>query len=78
VTKGSAVITSTAPGAFAARGVRDVVAGTGLTKGTVVLDKASNDQLTLSSPWTGVSGTAQLVIHHDLRNYAVHFSLTVK
>lgn len=78
VTNGSAVVTSATSGAFARRAPRDVVThADGLATDNIIQAIASTSQLTLSAPWTGATGTAELAIHHDLRNYAVHFSMPV-
>jgi hypothetical protein len=74
-------VTSTHPGEFAARDGRDVVSGAQAPGGLVVLAKDTGDQLTLSAPWPGAAGqpaTVGLTFHHDLRNYAVHFSMPVQ
>jgi hypothetical protein len=65
-----------ATGAFARRTGRDVVTGTGLAAGTIVVSMMA-DTMTLSAPWTGASGMAELSFHHDLHNYCVHFSMAV-
>ena len=77
MTMGSAVVTSASAGAFVRRAGWDAVSGSGFAKGTVVLSHDSDDQLTLSAPWTGASGAAMLSMHHDEHNYRVHFAMTV-
>jgi hypothetical protein len=80
VEHGSPVVRAapTANGApFAARTRRDVVVAPGLPAGTVVLEKTSEDELTLSSPWAGPSGTSSLSFYYDQRNFAVAFALDV-
>jgi hypothetical protein len=77
VTQGSSVITSTEAGAFRRRTGYDLVTEAGEPTGLVVATRDSDDQLTLSGPWTGASGTRSLAFHYDLYNYAVHFSLPV-
>jgi hypothetical protein len=37
----------------------------------------ADGQITLSQPWPGASGAADLAMHHDQHNYAVHFELPV-
>jgi hypothetical protein len=75
VTAGSAVITSTAPGGFVRRAGRDIVTGADVAADTVVVSHDSDDQLTLSSPWAGASGTVMLSFRHDMHNYCVHFAM---
>jgi hypothetical protein len=58
------------------RAVGDLVTGTGVAADTIIRSFAT-DGLTLSAPWTGANGAASLSFHHDLRNYAVHFSMPV-
>jgi hypothetical protein len=78
VTAGSAVITSTSPGAFVRRAGRDIVTGAGVAADTIVVSHDTDDQLTLSSPWAGASGTAMLSFRHDAYNYCVHFAMDVQ
>jgi hypothetical protein len=80
VEHGSNVVTAATAGpeaAFGSRTLRDVVQGQGLAAGTVVTGKQSDRALTLSSPWTGPSGTSSLSFRYDQRNYAVAFQLDV-
>lgn len=77
VTQGSGVITSVAPNAFVGRIGRDDVDSDSLPNGTVVLRKSSNQQMTLSTEWTGSSGAVDLTFHHDQHNYCVQFELPV-
>ncbi len=77
VTQGSPVVTSVAPNGFARRAGRDDVTGASLAAETVIAQKTSDAQVTLSQPWSGPSGTADLSMHHDQHNYAVHFELPV-
>lgn len=74
-TNGSATITKA--GAFANRGLRDVVTASGLPKNVRIAAKPSNDSITLSTPWPGATGPATIKIHHDLHNYGVQFFLAV-
>jgi hypothetical protein len=75
VTQGSAVVTSTSSGEFVHRAGWDLVSGMGLPTGAIVVSHDSDDQLTLSVPWAGASGTASLSYHHDERNFCAHFSM---
>jgi hypothetical protein len=43
----------------------------------VVKSKDSGQQLTLSTPWPGATGTGFLTFHHDQHNYCVQFELEV-
>jgi hypothetical protein len=58
------------------RAAGDVVKGPGLPADTVIRN-FTTDGFVLSSPWPGATGTASLSCHHDLHNYAVHFSMPV-
>jgi hypothetical protein len=78
VTAGSARVTSKTAGAFHARGPRDLASAAGLTAGTMIAAQASDSDLTLSQPWTGASGSADILFHTDQRNYCVAFELAVK
>ncbi len=74
VTQGSANIT----GLFNYRAVWDRVAPGELPKETVVLAvDSTNSVITLSNPWPGPTGAAQLTFWHEERNYCVDFQLTV-
>jgi hypothetical protein len=75
VTNGSPQIKGSA-NAFFRRAGRDVVTATGLPADTIVT-AINADTLTLSAPWSGPTGTADLAFHHDLHNYCVHFSMPV-
>jgi hypothetical protein len=75
VTHGSPVVTSTSSGEFEYRAGWDLVSGAGLPTDAIVVSHDSDDQLTLSTPWPGASGTASLSYHHDERNFCVHFSM---
>ncbi len=77
VTNGSRIVTSVASGAFAGRTGHDVVQGCDVPEDTVVKNKDNAQQLTLSTPWPGATGTAFLTFHHDQRNYCVQFELQV-
>ncbi len=76
VQMGSTSVIAATPGGLAARSRTDVVTGSSLAKGAVVMADAG-DTLTLSQPWTGPSGVVMLGFHADQRNYAVQFSLPV-
>jgi hypothetical protein len=77
VTSGAAQIQSMVAGAFHARGERDLAGGAGLSGETIVLTKASDSAMTLSKPWSGPSGTADIAFHNDQRNYCVSFEMAV-
>lgn len=77
VTNGSTTITSVGPNGFITRAGRDVVDSDTLPDGTIVKRKNSNTQMTLSNPWPGPSGTADLTFHHDQHNYCVQFETPV-
>jgi len=78
VTTGSPVITSVVTNGFIGRIGRDDVDSNVLPAGTVVLRKNSNQQMTLSTPWPGPTGTADLTFHHDQHNYCVQFEMSVE
>ncbi len=78
VTTGSPVITSVVTNGFIGRIGRDDVDSDVLPVGTVVLRKNSNQQMTLSTPWPGPTGTADLAFHHDQHNYCVQFEMSVE
>jgi hypothetical protein len=78
VTNGSPEITSATPNAFITRAGRDDVESELLPSGTIVKRKNTNSQMTLSTPWPGPSGTADLIFHHDLHNYCVQFGMPVE
>jgi hypothetical protein len=67
---------SVASSAIARRAPMDIVSATGLAVGTVVTQIGTN-AITLSSPWTGASGTTTLRFQHNHYNYAVHFAMDV-
>jgi hypothetical protein len=75
VEQGSATIVALEPGAFRRRSGHDVIRGPGAPEGLSVVERNSDDELPISEPWPGESGTVELSFHHDQRNYAVHFSL---
>jgi hypothetical protein len=77
VTQGSRVVTSAVAGAFRRRTGYDVVSREGAPTGLVVTSRDSDDQLTLSAPWTGDTGTVPLSFRYDQYNYCVHFALPV-
>ena len=76
VEQGSPIVKSTTPGALVRRSGRDVVAGSAIPRGTLVLSQDSDDQLTLSAPWPGPSGKVSLSFNHEEWNFCVHFSMT--
>jgi hypothetical protein len=75
VTKGSAAIKSATAGGFARRTAGDLLSGTGVAPGAVVVSHDSDDQLTLSAPWPGDSARINASYHHGQANYCVHFAL---
>jgi hypothetical protein len=75
VTQGSAVITSVISGAFAFRTGGDLLSGVGVVPKLVVVSHDSDDQLTLSAPWSGPSGQVKIAYHHGQANYCVHFAM---
>ena len=77
VTNGSPVVSSFEPDGFIRRTGRDLVDSNGLPAGTIVRQKNSNQQLTLSRGWSGPTGTADLMFHHDQHNYCVQFEMSV-
>ncbi len=77
VTNGSPTITSGASNGFITRTGRDVIDSDMLPDGTIVKRKNSNTQMTLSNPWPGPIGTADLIFHHDQHNYCVQFEIPV-
>lgn len=77
VANGSPNVTSVMPNAFLGRTGRDIVDADFLPQGANVLQKVSHSQVTLSSVWTGPSGTANLTFHHDEHNYCVQFEMPV-
>jgi hypothetical protein len=77
VTNGSRIVTSVVSGAFAGRTGHDVVQGCDVPDNMVVKSKDSGQQLTLSTPWPGATGTGFLTFHHDQHNYCVQFELEV-
>ena len=78
VTNGSALIQSQTSDGFRTRGPRDIAAGTGLTGDTIVSAKTSDTEMTLSSPWTGATGTAAVAFRSDHSNYSVAFQMPVQ
>jgi hypothetical protein len=77
VAQGSTAVHAAAAAAFHRRGPRDVVSASGLAADTIVSVQSSEQDLTLSKPWTGASGTAPLMFRSDHRNYAVAFEMPV-
>ncbi len=78
VVTGSATATFTGGAANRNHGVRDVVTGTNAPANWTITSASAigpNAVFTMSSPWTGPTGTSLLAVHHDLHNYAVHSSL---
>lgn len=72
---GSTTITAAVAGSFSGRALGDLVTGEGIPDGAVVVAR-TNDTLTLSAAATA-SATVDVEVHHDQRNYAVHFELPV-
>jgi hypothetical protein len=72
VTNGSASIS----GLSARRAALDRVNGEGLPEGTVLLGMAWGNG-TLSAPWSGATGKAELTFRHNHYNYCVHFAIEV-
>jgi hypothetical protein len=77
VTMGSADIQANTAGAFKAHGPRDIAEGASLAAETIVLSKMSDSAMTLSTPWMGATGTVDLKLRSDHRNYCVSFELPV-
>ncbi|HEX3693924.1 MAG TPA: dockerin [Polyangia bacterium] len=75
VTSGSAQVQARTPGSFRTREGRDLATGAGLKPETIVVTKTSDSAMTLSQPWTGSSGTADLAFRNDQRNYCVSFEM---
>ena len=75
VTQGSRTITSVELSAFRRRAGYDIVSQNGVPIAPVVSSRDSDEQLTLSAPWPGATGTVPLSFHYDLYNYCVHFSM---
>jgi hypothetical protein len=75
VTAGSATIRC--PGALPARARFDLVAGAGVPAGTFLAAKVNADEGTLSRPFGGQTGMADLAFHHEQRNFLVQFALPV-
>jgi hypothetical protein len=73
--KGSAVIKSGAAGGFALRTMGDVPSGSGVAPGAVVISHDTDDQLTLSTPWSGENARLKISYHHGQANYCVHFAM---
>ena len=78
VTSGSAQVQAKTPNSFRVHGDRDIAEGAGLKAETIVVAKASDSAMTLSQPWTGPSGTADITFRGDQRNYCVSFETPVK
>jgi hypothetical protein len=77
VTMDSADIQASTAGAFKAHGPRDIAEGASLGAETIVLGKMSDSAMTLSKPWTGTTGTVDLKLRSDHRNYCVSFELPI-
>jgi hypothetical protein len=75
VEQGSSAIKPAQAGAFLRRTAQDVLSGTGIPADTVVQSRESNDQLTLATPWSAVSGRITATFHHEQANFCVHFSM---
>jgi hypothetical protein len=75
VTMGSADVTVS--GSMQARAVMDRAAGASLAAGARIAAMPAANRLTLSVPWTGATGTADLSFWHEQYNYAVAFELPV-
>lgn len=79
VISGSPRVTSQQPNAFRARGPRDLaVSGAGLPADTIIGAKTSDSDVTLSQPWAGASGSADITFRSDHRNYGVAFEMPVQ
>ena len=78
VVAGSQVISPAGQTNFASRSALDVASSPNLPADTVVAVKNSDNLVTLSSPWGGITGSAELTFHNDLHNYAVEFFLPVQ
>jgi hypothetical protein len=76
VTNGSPVVAGIATSAFAQRGVRDLVSAPGIAGETIVTAR-TDTAVTLSRPWTGLTGEASLTFRSDQRNYCVQFEMPV-
>lgn len=72
-TNGSNTLTASA-GAFVRRAKYDIVTGAGLASDTAVT-AISSTTLTLSANWTGSTGTHNVTVQHNHRNYCVQFAL---
>ncbi len=77
VTAGSTQVRAMTANAFRSHGGRDLALAPGLPPDTIVVSKTSDSELTLSKPWSGASGMAELRLRSDQRNYAVVFELPV-
>jgi hypothetical protein len=62
---------------FARRTGTDDVTGSAIPDNSVIALKVSDSEITLSHPWSGATGTAEIALRHDQRNYAVHFEMPV-
>jgi hypothetical protein len=78
VTNGSRVVSAAAARGLKRRSSYDLVSGSGLPDGVVVLSQDSDEQVTLSAPWSGETGTVELTFQYDHSNYCVHFSMPVR
>ncbi|HET7544017.1 MAG TPA: dockerin [Polyangiaceae bacterium] len=74
-TKGSKDFTA-ATGALDRRGLMDIATASGLPADTAI-DTLNGTTVTLTSAWTGDSGTAKITFRHNHYNYCVHFGLDV-
>jgi hypothetical protein len=77
VTVGASTARITA-GSLDGHGVRALVHGAGLGTGAVVTAVGAGNTLSLSRPWTDPSGTVELSVQSDQRNYAVQFEWIVR
>lgn len=75
VTMGSTDVTVN--GVLTGRAVFDWVSGASVSPGTRIAAFPAASRLTLSKPWTGATGTADLSFWHEQYNYAVAFELPV-
>lgn len=78
VVAGSQLVSAVGPATFARRSVLDVASSPKLPADTVIRVKNNDTTITLSAPFGGPTGNADLVFHNDLHNYSVQFSLHVQ
>jgi hypothetical protein len=76
VAEGGAEVVCAAAGALAFVGARMLAEGAGLAGAHVV--SVDGDAATLSAPWTGDAGEAEVTFRNDHRNYVVQFALPVE